>query len=146
MRVVIVAFSGLTAACWTWPDVVQPGIEFRVASVDGTPIKDATITLARHSVSMTQSERTATFATDASGVATIPGERQWLFHVALPDMGGQIYSWSWCVEADGFMPDFRNDLRSSGYDSVEEVTLAPSDSLEACVWQCYPCAFASVAE
>lgn len=146
MRVFIVAFAALTGACWTWPDVTQPGIEIRVADAAGSPISDANVTLARYSVSMVPSERTETFAADASGVIRIPGERQWQFHLALPDMGGPVWSWSWCVEAGGFTPVFENDLRSSGYKSLEQVTLVRADSRQRCEWNCYPCAFSAASE
>ena len=146
MRALIVVFAALTSACWTWPDVTQPGIEIRVVDVAGSPIPDANVTLARYSVSMVPSERIGTFEADVSGVAKIPGERHWQFHLALPDMSGPMWSWSWCVEADGFAPVFENDLRSSGYDSVEDVTLVRAEAPQRCEWRCYPCAFDVVAE
>ena len=146
MRVLLVALAGLTVGCMPWPTLVQPGIEFRVVTADASPIHDATVTLARYSVSMLPKEHIESLVTDTSGVASFSGERKWQLHIAAPDLGGALYSWSWCVEAVGFMPVFENDLRSSGYSSVEDVTLEHAESAHRCHWQCYPCAFGALPE
>lgn len=146
MRGPLVAIAGLTIGCFPTHTLVQPGIEFRVTSSDGSPIQDATVTLARYSEWSVQTEHLVSLATDVSGSASFSAERKWHLRIAAPDLGGPIYSWSWCIEAEGFMAVFQNDLRSSAYSSVQEVTLEQAESAYHCHWDCHPCGFDSVSE
>ena len=128
--------------CVPWPTLVRPGIEFRVADTDGSPIENAKVKLARYSFAFPPQAHVESRVTDPYGRASFRSERKWQFPT--PETGRRSYNWSWCVDAPGYTPVLVNDLRSAGYSRTTNVTLERGSA--QCEWDSYPFAYSVIPE
>jgi hypothetical protein len=96
----VVASFGLSG-CWPALKVVQPRAEVRVTSTAGVAIEGAEVTFVRANVFSEWHDMLGEYSTDASGAVRLPLRLRWHVQIMLPDAIAS-YSWTYCVERDGY--------------------------------------------
>lgn len=126
LRALLISIPVSLLACVPIPHhhIERPPLTFRVRDISGAPIPSARVILHTGNMVGEQVHRTEEFQTDATGTATIELQRElhWIF-VAFPDAEAPNV-WSWCVEAEGFIP--QSGFLESGDATNVVLTLPPS--------------------
>ena len=110
---------------------VQPQAELTITDSNGDGVERAFVNVGTHTARNRRRPSLTFFATDGDGEVTIRRKKRWHIEWLMMHMG-TYYSWSVCVEKDGYVPHLTYFSHSS--ESVR-ITLEEAETPMRCLWR-----------